>query len=69
MLRPAAAGLSCEKYLDHCITLAEQPSAAQRQLDILAQTNDPREIVRQLTDAARVTATAEPSRRPLSQAK
>jgi carboxylate-amine ligase len=53
-LRPTAAELCCEKYLDHCVHLANQPSAAQRQLDILAETNDPCEIVRQLTEAARV---------------
>jgi carboxylate-amine ligase len=61
-LGPTAEELGCEKYLAHCVAMARNPSAAQRQLDILAETNDPREIVRQLTDAARVTpapATAE----------
>jgi carboxylate-amine ligase len=53
-LMPTAADLQCESYLSHCIEMARNPSAAQRQLDILAATNDPREIVRQLTDAARV---------------
>jgi hypothetical protein len=34
--------------------LANQPSAAQRQLDILAETGDPTEIVRRMTEEARV---------------
>jgi len=54
-LRPMAAVLGCQPYLDHCNTLAQSPSAAQRQLDILAATNDPAEVVRQLTDASRVS--------------
>ena len=53
-LRPTAVELCCETYLNHCVNLARQPSAAQRQLDILAETGDPREIVRRLTEAARV---------------
>jgi carboxylate-amine ligase len=53
-LMPTAVDLRCESYLNHCIEMARNPSAAQRQLDILAATNDPREIVRQLTEAARV---------------
>jgi carboxylate-amine ligase len=58
-LRPTAIELCCEDHLRHCITMAHEPSAAQRQLDILAETADPREIVRRMTEAARVdTATA-----------
>ena len=53
-LRPTAVELCCENYLDHCVKLAREPSAAQRQLDILAETGDPREIVRRLSEAARV---------------
>jgi carboxylate-amine ligase len=53
-LRPTAVELCCENYLAHCVDLAREPSAAQRQLDILAETGDPREIVRRLTEAARV---------------
>src|SRR5205085_2475705 len=55
MLRPTAAELQCESYLNHCMVMAESPSAAQRQLDIRARTNDPREVVRQLTAVARVS--------------
>jgi len=54
-LRPMAAALGCEPFLMHCNTLAQSPSAAQRQLDILAATKDPAEVVRQLTDASRVS--------------
>jgi carboxylate-amine ligase len=54
-LQPTAQELGCQAYLDHCVTMARNPSAAQQQLDILSETKDPREIVRQLTDAARVT--------------
>lgn len=55
-LQPTAQELGCQAYLDHCITMARTPSAAQQQLDILSDTNDPREIVRQMGDAARITA-------------
>jgi carboxylate-amine ligase len=53
-LRPTATELCCESYLNHCVDLANQPSAAQRQLDILSETGDPLEIVRRITEAARV---------------
>jgi carboxylate-amine ligase len=53
-LRPTAVELCCEQHLNHCLTLARDPSAAQRQLDILTETNDPREIVRRMTDASRI---------------
>lgn len=53
-LRPTAKELCCELYLDHCVKLAVQPSAAQRQLEILAETGDPAEIVRRMTEEARV---------------
>ena len=56
--RPTAAELGCEHYLKHCVNLASQPSAAQRQLDILAETGDPREIVRRMTEAARIDGVA-----------
>jgi len=53
-LKPMAVELCCENYLNHCADMAREPSAAQRQLEILADTGEPREIVRQLTEAARV---------------
>jgi carboxylate-amine ligase len=55
MLQPTAAELDCRKYLEHCLTIAEQPSAAQRQLDLMAETNDPPEVVRRLTEDARIS--------------
>jgi carboxylate-amine ligase len=53
-LRPTAVELGCESYLNHCVNLALEPSAAQRQLNILAETGRPREIVRRISEAARV---------------
>jgi carboxylate-amine ligase len=54
-LHTAAAELGCELYLQHCVQMARQPSTAQRQLDLMAETNDPREVVRRLLDASRVS--------------
>jgi len=54
-LKNTAAELACEHYLDHCLTMARTPSAAQRQLDILAETNDKQEMVRRLVEVARIT--------------
>jgi len=54
-LGPTAAELGCESYLNHCIEMAHNPSAAQRQLDLLAETDDPPELVRRLVYESRVT--------------
>ncbi len=54
-LRRTAIELNCENYLDHCVTMARNPSSAQRQLDLMAETNDPREVVRRLVSDARIT--------------
>jgi carboxylate-amine ligase len=54
MLTPTAKELGCENFLAHCATMSDGPSAAQRQLDLLADTNDPREVVRMLTEESRV---------------
>jgi carboxylate-amine ligase len=54
LLSPAARGLGCESYLQDCVRLARNPSAAQRQLDLLVETGEPREVVRRLVDEARV---------------
>jgi carboxylate-amine ligase len=62
MLSPTAEELGCENYLAHCLTMASQPSAAQRQLDLLAETNDPREVVKRLTEESRVNAVGTASR-------
>jgi gamma-glutamyl:cysteine ligase YbdK (ATP-grasp superfamily) len=55
-LSPTAAELGCASYLQHCRTIAESPSAAQRQIDLLEETSDPREVVRQLSEASRLSA-------------
>jgi carboxylate-amine ligase len=55
LLLPTAKELCCEPYLQHCATIARNPSAAQRQLDLVAETNDPRGVVDQLVAEARIT--------------
>jgi carboxylate-amine ligase len=58
MLQPTAAELGCEGYLQHCVTMAGNPSAAQRQLDLLAETGNAKEVVRRLAEAARTSGLA-----------
>jgi carboxylate-amine ligase len=58
MLQPTAAELGCESYLQHCVTMAGNPSAAQRQLDLLAETGNAKEVVRRLAEAARTSGLA-----------
>jgi carboxylate-amine ligase len=67
MLTPTAKELGCENFLAHCATMSESPSAAQRQLDLLAETNDPREVVRKLTEESRVTEVGAASRAALQE--
>jgi carboxylate-amine ligase len=55
ILQPVAIELGCENYLQHCVEMARQPSAAQRQLDLMAETNDPCTVVRRLVAASRIT--------------
>jgi len=55
MLQPTAAELGCESYLNDCVRMANSPSAAQQQLDLLAESGDPKEVVRRLADAARIS--------------
>jgi carboxylate-amine ligase len=57
LLQPAGVELGCTTYLTHCVTMSQNPSAAQQQLDLLAETNDPREVVRRLSESARVSPT------------
>lgn len=52
-LKPIAAELGCEEELQHCLALAEGPSAAERQLEI--GTKDPAAMVRQLSEKARIS--------------
>jgi carboxylate-amine ligase len=56
LLEPTAIELACSEYLARCLTMARESSSAQLQLDLLAETNDSREVVRRLTSAARITA-------------
>jgi carboxylate-amine ligase len=65
MLGPTADELDCRDYLIHCIAMSNRPSAAQRQLDLLAETNDPREVVRRLSESARVSPVGAASRAAL----
>ena len=60
-LVPVAAELGCEHHLEQCQQIASSPSWADRQLSILAETDSPEEVVRQLTDVSRVTPVAEQS--------
>jgi carboxylate-amine ligase len=58
LLGPTAAELNCEAYLNHCIFMAENPSAAQRQVDLVAQLGDSKEMVRQIVEASRISRVA-----------
>ncbi|HEX3598973.1 MAG TPA: YbdK family carboxylate-amine ligase [Lacipirellulaceae bacterium] len=58
VLNRTAEELDCRSYLKHCVAMARRPSAAQRQLDLLSETNDPREVVRRLIEISRVTSPA-----------
>src|SRR6476659_3103144 len=42
----AAAELGCTRYLERCLRMSKGQSAAQRQIDLLAETGEPREVVR-----------------------
>ncbi len=53
-LRPVAQSLHCEEQLEHIQVMADGPSWADRQDEILARTGDRRAIVRELTDASRI---------------
>ncbi|MFO0791474.1 MAG: YbdK family carboxylate-amine ligase [Pirellulales bacterium] len=55
LLGRTAADLGCSQYLQHCVDMAHSPSTAQRQLDLMAQTNDPSQVVRKLVGEARVS--------------
>lgn len=56
LLQPTAAELGCEGYLNDCVTMAGMPSAAQRQLDLLAETGDPNQVVHRLIESSRITS-------------
>ena len=54
-LAPIAEELNCTSYLQHCETIADSPSWAERQRSILEESGDPAEIVRRLSRQARVS--------------
>ncbi len=55
-LLPVAEQLQCDDYLRHVQTMAERPTWADRQRQILRETNDLAEIVRRLSGEARFSS-------------
>jgi carboxylate-amine ligase len=55
LLQPIAKELGCAQYLEHCLPMAEGPSQAEQQIEILKQTGDAHEVVRQLAAKSRIT--------------
>ena len=53
-LRPVAERLDCVAYLNRLPALADAPTWAQRQLDLLDEVGDPAEMVRRMTANCRV---------------
>ncbi|PHS15794.1 MAG: glutamate--cysteine ligase [Blastopirellula sp.] len=56
MLEPTAIELGCLDYLKETQRIADSPSWAARQREILAATGDPTEIVRRLTKVSRLSS-------------
>lgn len=54
-LLPVAEQLQCVDHLQRIQRIADAPSWADRQLEIFHRTNDPAEVVRQLTSESRIT--------------
>ncbi len=54
-LQPTAARLGSLEYLETVRNMIKAPCGADRQLEILRKTGDPREVVRQLTEASRLS--------------
>jgi carboxylate-amine ligase len=54
-LQPTAEDLGCIEYLERCEALAAGPTWADRQLAIVTQTGDLREVVRSITRQARLS--------------
>lgn len=67
-LRPIADRLECTPYLERVQTIAQTPSWADRQLDILKTTGDPAEIVRRLSLQSRISPPT-PVDRPVTDAQ
>lgn len=54
-LRPAADGLDCNAELDRVLAMTEQPGWSQRQLDVLARSGEPAELVRHMAELSRIS--------------
>jgi carboxylate-amine ligase len=54
-LQPVADELDCAKYLQHCETMSDRPSWADRQRELMAQTGNPVDVVRRLAAEARIS--------------
>lgn len=54
LLTPEAESLDCLPYLKRINDMADRPTWASRQLDVLSQTGDPAEVVRQMTEQSRL---------------
>ncbi|QEG34154.1 Carboxylate-amine ligase YbdK [Bythopirellula goksoeyrii] len=54
-LTPMAKQLACEHHLERCRQIASEPSCADRQLSIQAETGSAEEVVRRLTELSRVS--------------
>jgi carboxylate-amine ligase len=54
-LRPASRELDCEPYLERMLLIADQPTWAQRQIDAFRKSGDRVDVVRQMTEASRLT--------------
>ncbi len=59
LLRPDAEALGCLTYLERINDMADRPTWASRQLDILSQTNDPKQVVQQMTEQSRLTGSTD----------
>ena len=53
-LQPVAETLGCSGYLEHALRIARAPTCADRQLETLHATGDPVEVVRRLSQMARI---------------
>jgi len=55
LLRPTAEQLECRPYLERLLEIVKGPTWADRQLSLLADTGDAREVVRRMTRSSRIS--------------
>ena len=60
-LGPVADELQCVKYLQHCETIADRPSWADRQRELMAATGNAVDVVRRLCAESRISPVAAPA--------